>query len=83
MTTHFTLPLQDLIGTVNRRDDDSPFIEKGQIFLTDPAPLKQSVIVISNNFVKAEKINVVLYLHGYNAPPIDQYFKNRKFKSPS
>ena len=80
MSNQFTLPLLDLIGTVIRRDDLSPFIETGQILLKDFVPLQKSSIVISKDFVKAESINVVLYFHGYNAPPIEQYFKNRKFK---
>jgi hypothetical protein len=78
--SNYALPLLDLIGTVVRRVDDSPFIQKGQILVKDPAPLEKSAIIISDGFVKAEKINVVLYFHGYSAPPIDQYFKNRKFK---
>jgi Chlorophyllase len=78
--SQFALPLLDLIGTVVRRDDGSPFIEKGQILVKDPAPLHKSAIIIANGFTKAEKINVVLYFHGYRAPAIDQYLKSRKFK---
>jgi|GEM_PF-6811366 hypothetical protein len=80
MAEQFKLPLLDLIGTINHRDDGTPFIEKGQILVKDPAPLVKSAMILSSNFVKADKINVVLYYHGYGAPPINEYLATRGFK---
>jgi hypothetical protein len=80
MSNKYSLPLLDLIGVVEHDDDVSPYIKKGQILVKDPSPLEKSAIIISDGFTKADSINVVLYFHGYRAPPIDQYLKNRKFK---
>jgi hypothetical protein len=48
-------------------------------FVPDPSATQKSAVVISKAFVPSEKVNVVLYFHGYRAPAIEEYMKSREF----
>lgn len=83
MAPPYSKPLLDLSGNINK-DGALPFVTDGQIFVSYdmkvPGRNNHTGIIIPSGHSAGATIDMILYFHGDGAPPIKDYFRNRKFK---
>ena len=83
--TNYTRPLLELSGLVNTDDPDQPWVQSGHIVLEidtgSTGKPGHTAIVVPNSVTSSPIIDLILYFHGTHAPRIQDYVRNRKFKS--